>query len=211
METLADPESTGAQFQIGSDTGLFLGQITGLTPETEYFVKAYAKNSAGENLGDEVSFTTPALIEDYDNNVYETVITGSQLWMAVNLRTSHYMNGDPIGTTDPATLDISGENEPQYQWPYGGNIDNESVYGKLYTWFTVTDPRKVCPDGWHIPSDAEWTTLESDLGGFSIAGSPVTFKAFSKLGSLKEDLTTGIVLPTCLKVNHLSLQISTVS
>jgi uncharacterized protein (TIGR02145 family) len=171
MGTLQDPATTGTQFQIGSDTGFFLGQITGLTPATQYFIMAYAKNATGENFGEEVSLTTPALITDYDNNVYETVRTGSQLWMAANLKTSRYLNGDAINTTDPVSLDISGENEPKYQWAYEGSGSNESVYGKLYTYFAITDSRKVCPDGWHIPSDAEWGTLESDLGGFNIAGS----------------------------------------
>jgi uncharacterized protein (TIGR02145 family) len=171
MGSSQNPETTGAQFQIGSDTGFFLGQITGLTPETQYFVTAYAKNATGENLGDEVSFTTPGLINDYDNNIYETVITGEQLWMASNLKTTHHMNGDQILTTDPAILDISLESAPMYQWSYGGDGSNAAVYGRLYTYYTITDSRGVCPEGWHIPTDSEWSTLESTLGGFAIAGS----------------------------------------
>lgn len=171
MGTLQNPETSGTQFQIGSDTGVFLGQMTGLLPNTQYYIKAYAINAKGESLGDQVSFTTPGTITDYDNNVYETVKTGNQLWMAQNLGTTHYLNGDAIGTTNPSTLDITAESSPEYQWSYGGDDANTLIYGKLYTWYTITDPRKVCPLGWHIPTDIEWTTLETALGGYAFAGS----------------------------------------
>lgn len=166
----ASPETSGIALQMGNDTGLFMGQVTGLNPATQYYIKAYAKNSVGESLGEELSFTTPATVADYDNNVYETVKIGNQTWMAKNLKTSHYLNGDPLNSTTPATLDISAEVAPAYHWAYDGNEANVSVYGKLYTWYSITDPRKVCPTGWHIPSDAEWTILETALGGYAIAG-----------------------------------------
>jgi len=171
MGVSQNPETTGTQFQIGNDVGTFLGQITGLTPETEYFVKAYVKNSDVENLAEELSFTTPAKITDFDNNVYETVIMGDQVWMAENLRTTHYLNGDLIDSTDPATLNISVENTPKYQWSYDGNDVNTLIYGKLYTYYTISDTRKICPAGWHVPSDSEFTSLEATLGGYDIAGS----------------------------------------
>jgi uncharacterized protein (TIGR02145 family) len=76
-----------------------------------------------------------------------------------------------LGTTNPATLDISSQNSPKYQWSYGGTDDNNQVYGKLYTWYAVMDSRKICPLGWHVPSDSEWTTMETTLGGYSYGGS----------------------------------------
>jgi uncharacterized protein (TIGR02145 family) len=133
-------------------------------------LKAYAINSAGESFGEEVAFTTTARISDYDANIYETVTLGGQLWMAEDLRSTHYLNGDPVTTTTPGTLDISQENEPDYQWSYEGGDANMEDYGKLYTWYVVDDSRDVCPDGWHVPSDAEWTTLETLLGGYLVAG-----------------------------------------
>jgi uncharacterized protein (TIGR02145 family) len=166
-----NPETTGTQFQIGNQPGTFLGQILGLTPETEYYVKAYVKNADEEKLAEEKSFTTPALVYDYDNNEYETIIMGDQQWMGSNLKTAHYLNGDIIETTDPATLDITGESSPKYQWSYSGDDANTLIYGKLYTFYAISDSRKVCPAGWHIPSDTEWTTLEATLGGFESAGS----------------------------------------
>lgn len=166
-----NPATTGTQLQIASDTGSFLGQVSGLLPNTQYFIKAYAKNAKGESLGAQVNFTTPGTINDYENNVYETVRIGTQLWMAQNLGTTHYLNGDIIGTTNPPTLDISNVTSPEFQWSYGGIDANAIIYGKLYTWYTISDSRKVCPAGWHIPTDSDWATLESALGGYIIAGS----------------------------------------
>ena len=94
-------------------------------------------------------------VTDIDGNVYKTIIIGVQTWMAENLRTKRYNNGDLIETTTPATLDINAEIIPKYQWAYSGYEDNVATYGRLYTWYTLTDSRKVCPSGWHVPSDAE--------------------------------------------------------
>jgi len=102
--------------------------------------------------------------------VYKTVTIGTQVWMAVNLKTTKYRNGNSIGTTNPATLNISAESTPKYQWANYGIESNVATYGRLYTWHTATDSRGICPTGWHLPSDAEWTTLTTFLGGNSIAG-----------------------------------------
>jgi uncharacterized protein (TIGR02145 family) len=109
-------------------------------------------------------------VKDIDGNVYRTVRIGTQVWMAENLKTTKYRNGNLIGTTNPATLNILKENRPQYQWAYDGNERNVATYGRLYTWYAATDSRNVCPTGWHVPSDAEWSTLTTYLGGESVAG-----------------------------------------
>ena len=113
---------------------------------------------------------TSTAVTDKDGNVYKTVTIGSQVWMAENLKTTKYLNGDSIGTTIPATLGINGESTPKYQWAYGGNESNVATYGRLYTWYAVTDSRNVCPTGWHVPTNVELTTLTTYLGGDSIAG-----------------------------------------
>lgn len=112
-------------------------------------------------------------VNDIDGNHYNAVKIGSQLWMKENLRTTKYRNGDIIGTTSPATLDISGESEPKYQWAYAGNEGNVATLGRLYTWYAVTDSRNLCPDGWHVPSDEEWATLSDHLisNGYGYEGS----------------------------------------
>jgi uncharacterized protein (TIGR02145 family) len=128
---------------------------------------------------------------DGDGNIYGTVIIGTQVWLTENLKTTKYLNGDLIGTTTPAELDINDEVTPKYQWAYAGNEDNVSTYGRLYTWYAITDTRKVCPKGWHVPSDVEWLILEDYLGGYAIAG-----------GKLKETGTTHWTAPNDVATNE---------
>jgi uncharacterized protein (TIGR02145 family) len=111
--------------------------------------------------------------------------------MKENLKTTKYRNGDLIGTTTTATLDISLETTPKYQWPYDGNESNVNTYGRLYTWYAVMDSRNVCPTGWHVPSDAEWTALTKYLGGKRVAG-----------GKLKEIGTTHWLNPNTRATNE---------
>ncbi len=96
---------------------------------------------------------------DADGYVYATILLGNQVWMTENLRTTRYSNGDLIGTTvlpgDTITYDI----DPKYQWPYSGNELNVATYGRLYTWYTATDSRNICPTGYHVPTTAEWDEL----------------------------------------------------
>jgi uncharacterized protein (TIGR02145 family) len=88
--------------------------------------------------------------------------------MSKNLDVAFYRNGDPIPqVTDPtawAALTTGA-------WCYYNNDPTQgNKYGKLYNWYAVNDPRGLAPQGWHVPSDAEWTTLETTLGGSSVAG-----------------------------------------
>ncbi len=110
---------------------------------------------------------------DRDGNNYSVVKIGNQIWMAENLRTTTYNNGDSIGTTTPASLDITNEASPKYQWSYNGDENNVAVYGRLYTWHTVNDSRYICPAGWYVPTDDEWTTMTDYLtnNGFGYEGS----------------------------------------
>ncbi len=173
MGTSVNPEMPpGVRLTISpSDTGIFSGMVVGLSASTTYYLKAFAKNSKGESLGDQISFTTTGTVKDYDNNTYETVKILNQVWLGANLVTTHYSNGDPVGTTIPPSLDISGSLNPEYQWSYNGDDSYALIYGRLYTWYAVKDTRNICPVGWHVPSDADWTVLETVLGGPSIAGS----------------------------------------
>lgn len=134
---------------------------------------------------------TPDAVTDRDGNVYNTVSIGTQTWMSENLKTTRYQNGDQIGTTATVNLDISNETLPKYQWAYSGSESNISTYGRLYTWYAVTDSRNVCPTGWHIPTDAEWTTLTTFLGGENTAGA-----------KLKETATTHWLTPNSDATNE---------
>jgi uncharacterized protein (TIGR02145 family) len=110
--------------------------------------------------------------KDGDNVNYPVIVIGTQTWMAENLKTITYRNGVAIGTTIPYNKDISAETEPKYQWAYDGNENNVPVYGRLYTWYAVADTRNVCPTGWHVPSDDEWTTMRDYLiaNGYNFDG-----------------------------------------
>jgi uncharacterized protein (TIGR02145 family) len=108
---------------------------------------------------------------DQDGNVYKTIVIGTQEWMAENLKTSIYRNGDIIPTN---ITDNEWSNSIINQlgaWVlYNNDNQYECPYGKLYNWNAATDPRNLCPAGWHIPADDEWSTLTDYLGGVAVAG-----------------------------------------
>jgi len=113
-------------------------------------------------------YTPGAGVTDIDGNLYQTIIVNNQEWMAENLRTITYANGDPIPNV---TDDMQWQNLTTGAWAhYNNDSQYENPYGKLYNWYSVSDPRNVCPTGWHVPSDAEWTVLTDYLGGENVAG-----------------------------------------
>ena len=107
---------------------------------------------------------------DQQGNVYKTIVIGSQEWMAENLKTSIYRNGEPIATN---LTNAEWENTINTQIGAWAFYNNDSLYdcpyGKLYNWYAVADSRHVCPMGWHVPTDGEWTIL-TDYLGVSVAG-----------------------------------------
>jgi uncharacterized protein (TIGR02145 family) len=126
--------------------------------------------SGCQKNNDSPNTKTPAeagTITDKDGNTYKTLTIGTQVWMASDLKTTKFSNGDAIPTT---TLDISAESAPKYQWAYDNDATNANVYGRLYTWYVATDSRNVCPDGWHVPTYLELEIMKSSLGGESAAG-----------------------------------------
>jgi len=107
--------------------------------------------------------------DDQDEEEYQTVTIGTQVWMSKNLNITHYRNGDAIpNVTDGA--EWYGLTSGAY-CDYGNDPNNATTYGRLYNWYAVTDSRGLAPEGWHIPSDAEWATLINYLGGRDLAGS----------------------------------------
>jgi len=98
-------------------------------------------------------------VKDIDGNEYCTITIGTQTWMAENLRVTHYRNGDPIANVKDNNA--WGNQTAGAYCSYGNtsNVDSIATYGYLYNWFTCVDERELCPDGWHVPTDEEWTTL----------------------------------------------------
>jgi uncharacterized protein (TIGR02145 family) len=105
---------------------------------------------------------------DQEGNVYRTVQIGTQVWMAENLRTKKYKNGDIIPNITNGSDWINQSNGAYCIYMNNSSVD--CPYGKLYNWYAVNDNRGICPSGWHMPSDNEWLILENFLGGASIAG-----------------------------------------
>ena len=96
------------------------------------------------------------------------ITIGNQTWSSKNLDIATYRNGDPIPEVQDKT---AWANLNTGAWCYyANNTSNGIIYGKLYNWYAVNDPRGLAPIGFHIPSDAEWTTLTTYLGGEPIAG-----------------------------------------
>jgi uncharacterized protein (TIGR02145 family) len=108
------------------------------------------------------SGSNPSTVTDIDGNVYNTITIGAQVWMQENLKTSKYRNGDPI-TTSLDSNAWSAATSGGYAI-YNDDPTNNIINGKLYNFYAVEDIRGLCPAGWHVPNDAEWTNLELFLG-----------------------------------------------
>ncbi len=149
--------------------GNYISNLTGLINNTKYYIRAYATNSKGTAYGNELSFTTVIYpVIDFDGNGYDTVTIGTQTWLKQNLKATHYRNGGAIpNVIDGVTW--SGLTTGAY-CNYNNDTNISNTYGRLYNWYTVNDSRMLCPTSWHIPTNAEWTTLTSYLGGEGIAG-----------------------------------------
>ena len=152
---------------------------TGLMPGTIYTYRLYSYNTGGNSptYSNELLLTTRFIVTDIDGNVYESINIGSQIWTISNLNVSKYKDGTPIPqVSDPTQF----YNLTTGAWTYyNSDPANGAIYGKLYNWYAVAGihdndpntPNKVlAPQGWHVPSFAEWATLSTFLGGESIAG-----------------------------------------
>lgn len=144
--------------------------MTGLKENTTYYVRAYATNILGTVYGNEISFKTNIYtklftegngVTDIENNEYKTIIIDATTkvdtvikrvkkeWMAENLRTTKYNNGEAIDTLDGF-------------WK-SKDPNNVKLHGVYYNWLAVNDARKICPEGWHIPTKSDWEELRMTL------------------------------------------------
>jgi uncharacterized protein (TIGR02145 family) len=181
--TSPSPTIANNSTSTGIGTGSFTSSLTGLTQSTIYYVRAYATNSAGTGYGNEVNFTTtgsttgipcPGMptLTDYNGNIYNTVQIGTQCWMKENLKARNYRNGASIPlVTDNTTW--TGLSTGARCWYNNDSATYANTYGALYNWFAVDNANGLCPTGWHVPTDAEWTVLTDFLGGSSVAGGPL--------------------------------------
>ena len=176
--TTAGPTTAGTITSDGTGMGIFSSQLSGLTGSTQYYVRAYATNAVGTAYGSEVTFATTffgpqacpgnPIMTDVDGNNYNTVQIGTQCWTQSNLKVSKYRNGAaiPTGLTNSTWASTTAGAYAVYN----NDPANDGLYGKLYNYHTVTDSRGLCPTGWHVPTDGDWTNLATTLGGSSVAG-----------------------------------------
>lgn len=168
------------------------------------------------NQVDSVIFYKPTLgssttVTDYDGNVYNTVTIGTQVWMAENLKTTHYANGTAIPLVNTtSTWDALTATSKAYCW-YNDSIKYKDTHGALYTWAAAMNGatsvtanpsgiQGVCPTGWHLPSDAEWTQMENYLAdnghnydGTTGGGSAKIAKSLASTSGWIVSSTTGAV------------------
>ena len=106
-------------------------------------------------------FNANSQVKDIDGNTYKTIKIGTQTWMAENLKTSRLNDGTKIPIVEDNGQFIALKT-PAFCW-YKNDKNYEKIYGGLYNWYCVST-FKLCPTGWHVPSDAEWMTLEMAIG-----------------------------------------------
>jgi uncharacterized protein (TIGR02145 family) len=141
-------------------------------------------NSCDDN-STSIKNTSDNVISDIDGNEYKIIKIGDQWWMAENLKVTRYNNGDSIlNFTDSENWEnsISGS-----VCSYDNKGYTANVYGRLYNWYAIEDSRKIAPEGWHIPSDAEWKELEINLGMSQSEASENGNRGIGIGGKLKSD------------------------
>jgi uncharacterized protein (TIGR02145 family) len=186
----ANPTTADSKTSDGKGDGPFTSVIDGLLANTTYYVRARTTNIAGTGYSHQLILKTmTGSVTDIDGFVYKTVTIGSQIWMAENLKTTHYQNGNEIPNVAD---DNTWNNLTTAARCTNSFIDNYSaVYRLLYNWYAVSDSRNICPTGWHLHSQAEWTTLTTYLGGETSAG-----------GKLKEMGTSHRIYPNTDATNE---------
>lgn len=180
--------------------GKFNANISGLSPSTTYYVRAYAVLKSTTVYSAENDFTTrPAaedMVMDADGNIYRTVKIGDQVWMAENLKSTMYSDRTPVPFVEDSARWFHFTRESLgYCW-YGNVETHGYVYGALYSWPAATRAfdgistieegvQGICPDGWHLPSDNEWKELELYLGMTPEEAGAVKWRGSDQGGRLK--------------------------
>ncbi len=169
--TTENPTTLNDKILSGTGIGEFSITITGLTQKTTYFVRAFASNEVGTAYSNQIKLTTntaSTTISDIEGNTYNTINIGNQIWMTSNLSTSRFRNGVYIPYILNSTQWATTKSPALSFYNHDNNF--ESNYGKQYNWYAVADPQGLCPVGWHIPTNSDWTVLSDNLGGLNLAG-----------------------------------------
>ncbi|MFN8208412.1 MAG: FISUMP domain-containing protein [Bacteroidales bacterium] len=168
---IPNPDISNNTTDDGTGKGYFSSLLDQLEPNTKYYVRAYAKTEDETLYGNEIAIKTfNSSVSDIDGNVYNTVIIGSQEWMAENLRTTKYSNGEPIELAGSSQWDwTDSKTTGIYAWSSNGE-EQRRMCGAIYNFYAVVNPGNLCPAGWHVPNNSEWDSLVNYLGGPDVAG-----------------------------------------
>jgi uncharacterized protein (TIGR02145 family) len=172
-------KSTGNFSSVSTTLSSILGGLNTVSTILEGLKRPRRKQSNEKAATDSTTIIVDNQTELFGmvkSNEIPSLKIGEQVWMSKNLDVSHFRNGDPIPEARTAKEWTAARKEGKPAWSYYENrrLQDDPIhgqdYGKLYNWYAVNDPRGLAPEGWHVPSDDEWTVLTDTLGGVKAAG-----------------------------------------
>ncbi|HPS71855.1 MAG TPA: FISUMP domain-containing protein [Bacteroidales bacterium] len=169
-DTLSSPTIDHYKLKVESNSTTYSGIIRPLKSLKTYYIRAYAMTESSVFYGNMIQITTlnNTFVDPRDGRNYKMITIGTQTWMAENLNTIKYNDGTDIPqVTNPSSWNYI--ETPAYCWYENNQELFGETYGPLYNWYSV-NTGKLCPLGWHVPSDSEWSTLVNYCGGDQIAG-----------------------------------------
>jgi uncharacterized protein (TIGR02145 family) len=178
------PDTNDSVIIQGTGKGRFSCVIPDLILNKKYYFRAFATNSTGTFYGEEIEYNfyvcSVHTVSDFEGNEYSTVPIGEQCWLGENLKSTYFADGTSI-TYGATAGDITGNITSKYWFVYNDEETKRDTFGLLYTWATAMNSlastnanpsgiQGICPNGWHLPSNSEWTQLVIFLGGTGAAG-----------------------------------------
>ena len=159
-----DVSSTGDTLVIGNGAPIIIPGLSAANPPPIGGLPHTCGLQGVHN--EDVTYGT---VSDFDGNVYKTINVNGREWMAENLNVGHFQNGDQIFIVEENNGWAGSILQP-YSCYYNNITTNACPYGRIYNFYAVTDPRELCPVGWHVPDNGEWALLGNAFGGSSAAG-----------------------------------------
>ena len=213
LDTLPQPDLSNRNFPTTSTDNVFDILVDSLERASTYYLRGYCVSNGTLLFSDDYLLLTVAedgqpcigtpTLTDHEGHVYNTVQVGSQCWMKSNLYTTHFPDGTPIA------LGGSSESIPYY---YHHSIADSLFpkYGYLYNWNALTnnspvnnvDAQGICPDGWHVPDDAEWLVLRNYTGHYYGCGDDTTSVAKALAGVSGWNISTENCVPGATPSNN---------